>query len=381
MVKRYKILMLNANPDGVGTFWRCFHIARNLPKYYDVTLTCFPSLRRESRRVEVRMGVKIYHVPSWRLLASMHNILSILIQKYDIIHAFAVARFPTGIPALFSKLCGRKLIVDWDDWWTKGGFYKLKISDLVHGLLEDGIPRLADAVTVVSDALMKRCFSIGIPRHKIFKVVNGANTDIVKPIPRETARSKLGLPKNNNYLLHMGFSIPEEMKTVLKALRLVVREIPNTKLIFIGKSPDPMLRRFIKNARLDNIIIDVGRIPYEALPIYLGASDILLLPMDEKITEIARFPIRLGDYLAAGRPILASDVGEAGRIVRDCGFTLRMGDVLGWSEKILNLLINKELNNLLGRKARNIAEKLSWSNIAHQVNNVYKIVQEDGMVG
>src|SRR5207249_2172066 len=72
---------------------------------------------------------------------------------------------------------------------------------------------------------------------------------------------------------------------------------------------DPALHQRIKaNIR------HVGRLPFEKIGAFLCAADILLLPLRDIALDRARYPHKLSDYAAAGRPIVACDVGETGRI-------------------------------------------------------------------
>ena len=124
-------------------------------------------------------------------------------------------------------------------------------------------------------------------------------------------------------------------------------------------------------------IVFTGEQPFDKIPYYLSASDVLVLPMVDSNIEKARFPIRLGDYMASGRPIVSNAVGEVKYVIESekCGLTCGPNDTEGFTDAILKVIRNRELQNKLGVQARKSAEeKYSWQNIVKRLDLVYKDV-------
>ena len=106
----------------------------------------------------------------------------------------------------------------------------------------------------------------------------------------------------------------------------------------------------------------------------LGASDILLMPRANNYIELANFPARLMDYIAAGRPVVSTALGEAERIVRESkgGLLAVPNDSADFADKIMKLLENPKLCVQLGRNARKAAEeKFSWQIASKKLEQVY----------
>ncbi|NKB15907.1 MAG: glycosyltransferase family 4 protein, partial [Sphingomonadales bacterium] len=57
-------------------------------------------------------------------------------------------------------------------------------------------------------------------------------------------------------------------------------------------------------------ITALGKVPYKELPSVLPAADLFLLPYPNKIVNVGRWPNKIGDYMAVGRPTVANPVGE-----------------------------------------------------------------------
>jgi glycosyltransferase involved in cell wall biosynthesis len=268
------------------------------------------------------------------------------------------------------------ILVDWDDWYGRGGLGRVhgSLIEFFMTILEEKTLLFADAITVVSEALKHRAISVGVRRDKIHVLPVGANIDAIKPMDVFLARSLLGLDESKTILLYMGNYHGKCVIDMMKALLYVAKEHKNIHLLFVGKIDDyfkSLLKGIVKDAFQ---ITFTGPQPYEKVPIYLGAADILLFPMDDTIFEKARFPTRLGDYLAAGKPIVASAVGEVKRVLEQekAGLLANPNDVHSFAEKVSSLLNDKALQVILGKNARRAAvERYSWERIIDKLEAIY----------
>jgi len=373
-----RVLMLIDNEYGVGTFWRGYNIARNLTRDFDVNITIVHLSRRRLGRITLKSegGVALMSVPRTGFLSiPIYSLISIF-KDYDLLHVFAAAKASTGFAAMFTKTFSRKkVIVDWDDWWTRGGLFGHSFSGELHRFLEEVNPQLADAIIVVSDLLYKRARALGIPSNKIYKVINGADTSL-SIYPRDEALERLHLPRNRFYILYAGLSIhSQEFLVFLKAFRAFVDRYRNAVLIILGNVPSTYLK-YVQKLGVEDNVHAPRYVPFNEYLLYLSIADAFLLPADPTVVEAARFPIRLGDYLVAGKPILISDVGEMGRFVRECGcgIVVKPRSPEGWLDGLIKLLEDDGMRLEMGVKAEYCAEKFSWRNLAHQIYNIYKRV-------
>ncbi|EKD49338.1 MAG: hypothetical protein ACD_63C00179G0005 [uncultured bacterium] len=309
----------------------------------------------------------------WRLVIS---VFQALFYRYDIFHAFTVAQPQIGVPAWVAKKIRRKpMIVDWDDLWA-GGFAEAHrpIIKKVLTKFERTIPYYADRVTYVSKYLGGEVAKLGLEK-RATRIPNGANIDQIKVLDKADCRRKLKLDPNGKYLLSMGNTYFQSFRILMQSAGKAMKKDPKIKLILLGQieSIPDFARKYYKEIK-DRIII-AGSRPFEEVPLYMGASDALVLPMDNDPIEYARFPIRFGDYLCAGRPIVSNAVGEVKRYMNeyDCGLASAYDDIDGLADNINKVLNDNELAGKLGKSARFVAEnKLQWQLIAEKMNNVYK---------
>lgn len=382
-----KILFLNHNPPGVGTYHRCFFLGKYLSRLgNDVTLICksekkmdfhsFISNINDNMHVITLPRAEFKEYNDGHIFRTLLGSIKSLTMDYDLVHCFAAAQPTTAIPALLSKkLRNKKLFVDWDDPWG-GGFaeYHGFVTRYVLGTLEKNIPKIADGVTVVSKVLEESAINLGIDKKIIHRLPNGANVDEIKPIPKEYCRKVLGLGKHEHIVLSLGHTYMGTLKLLLGAWEIVVKQMPSAKLLIVGNVRIPEELSDIYNKISNNIVL-TGVQQYEKIPLYLSASNAVVLPMIDNLIEQARFPIRFGDYLAAGVPIVSNAVGEIKRVLKEdnCGLISDPNNIDELAENIITILKDKQMQEALGKRARETAErKYAWSMLAEKLNIIYK---------
>jgi glycosyltransferase involved in cell wall biosynthesis len=94
------------------------------------------------------------------------------------------------------------------------------------------------------------------------------------------------------------------------------------------------------------------------LPYWLGSADLFLIPLLQgQVNDYYRHPGKLGEYLAAGRPVVAPDLGETGRLIREERIGLvATPDLTDLDERICDLIEQPDLSDRLGSQARKVAE-------------------------
>ena len=60
-----------------------------------------------------------------------------------------------------------------------------------------------------------------------------------------------------------------------------------------------------------------GRVPFGVMLDHLSACDVLVLPMTDSVANRGRWPSKINEYVAVGRPTVVCDVGDVADLVRD----------------------------------------------------------------
>ena len=233
------------------------------------------------------------------------------------------------------------------------------------------MPLHGDAVTVSSEGLRQRALSVGVKSENLFLISNGANVDFIKPLNVDDARKRLNLPKRNIIYSHFGFLEFGALRLLIQAHKKVVKAFPEA-ILMLGAPLPTHYRDYINSVNMSKNIICIERQPYYEYSLYLAASDALLLPMQDKMFNRVRWPLRLGDYLAAGRPIIATDLPIIREVVNGCGSLAKPGDPEDFANKLSEIVRDRDLGAEMGKKARRLAEsKYSWKIAAQQLEKAY----------
>lgn len=142
---------------------------------------------------------------------------------------------------------------------------------------------------------------------------------------------------------------------------------------FIGGSPEAErpFRAYLAETNATSRITLRGYMAPRDLPAALLAADVLVLPNSamSKVSEIYTSPLKLFEYMAAGRPIVASDVGASRNVlVHDRNAVLvRPDDPAALAAGIRQVCEDPSLGARLGAQARRDVESCTWENRAARI--------------
>jgi glycosyltransferase involved in cell wall biosynthesis len=117
-----------------------------------------------------------------------------------------------------------------------------------------------------------------------------------------------------------------------------------------------------------------GRLPFEKMLDCLSACDVLALPLSDTIANRGRWPSKINEFVAVGRPTVACDVGDVARLLRDhdIGLLVRP-DATEFAARIDELLANPARARAMGDRAREVARTTySQDAVADQLEKFYR---------
>ena len=385
--KEMKILLLNHNVAWKGgTFFRSYHFGRHLVRRgHQVTLlTISPNLRHGFQVVK-NNGFRIVETPDllwgrarsgWDPWGTLNRISYIARHSYDLVHAFD-SRPEVILPALYCRKHHKSpIVLDWADWWGRGGLTSERDGRFVNLLIapietffEEAFRSGADGNTVISMALYRRALSLGVKPSRLLHLVQGSDIEGIQPLEHSRARELLGLPTDITIIGHLGVLQPKDGEFLFSVFDLLRKAAPNVGLALIGRHRCNLNKYKGEHGSW----FETGPLPKGKLPLYLAACDLLLLPLADTLSNRARWPSRVNDYFAAGRPVVATAVGDVADILRaeEVGI-VKQPQPEEFLDGILTLLRNKELRLSLGKKGRELGEtKLSWPRLTEILEEFY----------
>jgi glycosyltransferase involved in cell wall biosynthesis len=169
----------------------------------------------------------------------------------------------------------------------------------------------------------------------------GIDLDAFRPVARNEARQKLGLPTDKRLILFAGDHWrPEKRFDLLEAaLPLVQRELPDTELILLTKQA------------------------HGVVPLYMSACDVLVLT-----SALEGSPMVIKEAMACNLPIVSVRVGDVPQVIGSTpGCALAEREPADIADKLVQAL--RKLRRTDGR-AR--ISHLSHDRIARRVLEVYR---------
>jgi glycosyltransferase involved in cell wall biosynthesis len=228
------------------------------------------------------------------------------------------------------------------------------------------LARLVDAGIGVSDVL-KEYINKDLGIKNAYSIPNASDPELFDPRgTRETVLNRLGGFK----LFWMGNATTpwQGIELILEIARRMEQSDPD--VIFILVTGDSLVNFPV----LNNLLV-LRQISYCDMPHYLAAADICLCLYKEYDWIRYGFygsALKLFDYMAAQKPVIASDMGQITQVIRDgVNGVLVQNEVEMIVDKIRELKKGRELRENLARNAReDVMNYYNWDRVAEQTEKV-----------
>ncbi len=243
----------------------------------------------------------------------------------------------------------------------------------IETFFEEHFRARADATTVASEALRQRVIGLGVQPDTVMLLPGGCDTEAIRPQDRHAARESLGI-RDAFVVGYMGAMPASEVSLVAETLRAVRRQVRSMTFLAIGVSiaGSSVPFRDMIGPDVAAFTVETGRVAFEQVGHYLAACDVLMLAMRDNVSNAARWPSKINDYLAAGRAIVATRVGEVGRLFDERIGAIVQPEAQQIAKAIIDLLLDPDRSAEAGRYARSVAEKdLNWSRLAMRLERHY----------
>lgn len=182
----------------------------------------------------------------------------------------------------------------------------------VYGRGIDGLSRWArrkllneaSVVIAVNDILRQAFRDEGVARDRIAVVQNGVADEFLSVQSDPARRAELGFRKTDVVFVYAGSFQPfHRVDFLVEAFALVQSEHARLLLVGDGITLAGVREQVARHGLQDKVVI-VGQVAHHEVASYLAASDVGVLPATEEYTN----PMKVIEYLAAGRPVVAPQV-------------------------------------------------------------------------
>jgi glycosyltransferase involved in cell wall biosynthesis len=217
-----------------------------------------------------------------------------------------------------------------------------------------------------------------IPSRKVEVVPNGVDTDFFRPTSKDEARLKLGLSLSGSYVVFVGNLVAwQGVDVVLRALPVVSEAIPSIRFLIVG---DGRQRKALETLTVElgvrDSVMFVGWVPREQVPLWISAADVAVMPKTRRLNEQAgSSALKLREYLACGRPVLASNIEGGGPFLEHHGVGVGFAcdDSADLASGIVHMFQDPARLELQGHRGRRLAiAELTWTRAARQILAVFR---------
>jgi glycosyltransferase involved in cell wall biosynthesis len=290
-------------------------------------------------------------------------------QRIDIIHAHnyegllvgLFVRWLTGIPAVYHS---HNALSDELGYYFRPGIRRAAAS-WIGGVLDRVMPRRADFSIALTPALEHFLRGRGVAARRLAIVAPGSSA-VAPPQPPRTD------PFAGRFVvMYTGNLDPyQDLPVLFAGFAGFSASTPAALLVIVthdakwSENLDERLRSLLREGRAQVIVASA----FSVVRRLLARADILVCPR----SSWSGFPIKLINYMAAGKPVIVAE-GSAKNIRNgQTGLTFPNGDAAALSATLERLSRDAALRRRLGETARvAVARLCSWQGAALQIEQIY----------
>ncbi len=239
--------------------------------------------------------------------------------------------------------------------------------------------REASHVVAVSNVVALHIMSIA-PTARVTVLPNAVNRARYETLPESTnVLSRYGYERPGFTVGYLGSFKPwHGLPNLIDAVAKLKRDGLNARLLIIGEGTRlrAELEERCKNKNLDGSAVFTGEAPYHVVPALLSACDALVAPYPE-LENFYFSPLKLFEYMASGKPIVASAIGQINDLLvhEKSALLVSAGEVDELTSALKNLHDDPQLGTALGIEARRVAlAEHTWDLRAQEILSLLQSV-------
>ncbi len=306
----------------------------------------------------------------WRnfifFLPSFFKLIS-LIKKHNvnIIHTHDVRSDFMGLIA--GKMLGIPVVTSVHGWIGRS------LKERIHDFFDKLIVRFASTIIANSKAMQRYLVRLKIQERKVRTIHNAVDlSNFMSAEGSESTKMELGLNSGFPIIGTVGrLDVEKGHEILLEAAQEVIQSCPEAAFVIAGQGPiESDLKKTAEKLKLSQRVTFTGY--FRNLSKILGIMDIFVLP---SLSE--GLPLTLLEAMAAGKPIVATDVGGVPELIINgqTGLLVKSRSARELSKAILELVQNKEKARGLGEKAREaVLNNFSSEVMIKKLEDVYESV-------
>lgn len=325
----------------------------------DVDVLLFDGTETPFKKMLAGQGVRVFELRRGGSVYNPLNIIRLLpyLHKYDIVHTHNTA--PQLFAAIGSVLCSVVLCTTEHN--TSNRRRGLKWYASIDRWMYSRYKKVI-SISPATTAELQKHIDVKCP---VVTILNGIDTEKYRSaVP--VSRSAIGCDENCFLLMMVaGFRYQKDQDTVIRAMKFLPE---NVKLCLVGDG--------VRRKECEELACKEGvstRVKFAGLrpdvPNVLKAADVVVMS-----SHYEGFGLAAVEGMAAGKPVVASDVIGLGDIVREYGCVFRQGDENALANIIKRLLADKHYYGIVAKQCSERAGDFDINKMVDGYIDVYKSV-------
>jgi glycosyltransferase involved in cell wall biosynthesis len=273
-------------------------------------------------------------------------------RRYEVVYVRQII-CAAWFAGLLGRLLGAAVIYEAHDWETHNPSRAKEpwARGLLH-LLDRVTLTKSTAVASLTEHFLRELRAIGWEPHESAVIPDAFDATIYEPRSRSEARTRLGLSVDRLLITYAGMTFSHRgLDRLVYAIASDVFE--DVHVVLVGGRPAEIadLETLIGELGLKSRITLTGPQSSETVADYLAAADVLVIP--DTVTDVTASPLKLFEYMAMGRAIVAVDLPALREVIDEqAARFVRRGDVADLAAALRELMIDSERREAMGRSAR-----------------------------
>lgn len=240
--------------------------------------------------------------------------------------------------------------------------------------------RMADSVFAYTPKVLQGI----VPAEKIAITTAGVDTETFRPVDGSNVSKKYRL-EGKKVIVYVGeMSSWHGIDVLVKAAQYLGEDY---RILILGKNAEVTRPLATELGVLDKLVF-TGPVEHRDVPQYISAADVGVAPYDPSgVKDMERFgfyfsPIKMFEYMACGKPLVASDIDIVRDIVNDsgCGLLVKPGDPEALAAAIRSLIEAPDRSASMGSAGRRAClEKYNWDSVGSGISGaIERLIDQTG---
>ncbi len=232
----------------------------------------------------------------------------------------------------------------------------------------------ADKIFTITNYLKDDLINKKIAESKIHIIPNGVDLDLFNSdVCSDDEIKQIRNNFQSDKIIVFSGSL-QDLNIIINSAKYVIEKIPNVKFVIIGDHRDPQRSKFVwqKKVQEKNVaenFIFLGKVSRDQIPKYILSANVCIDSFPDEPYYAAAHPIKLLEYGACGKPVVATRVEETSKLVihEEFGFLSEPNDPVEYAKYLILLLTDLDLAKSMGESfSKYIKSEFNWDYLAEK---------------